>query len=60
MIIFENSVIFDKGELIINDYFIGNVYLKMFVFEDIVYNCLIGNVMFELGVRNNWYKYDGG
>ncbi|CAB3428979.1 hypothetical protein J73031_01686 [Listeria monocytogenes] len=24
----ENSVIFDKGELITNDYFTGNAYLK--------------------------------
>ncbi|EDN7814289.1 cupin domain-containing protein [Listeria monocytogenes] len=56
----ENSVIFDKGELITNDYFIGNTYLKMLVPEDTVYNCLIGNVTFEPGARNNWHKHDGG
>lgn len=49
----ENSVIFDKGELITNDYFIGNTYLKMLVPEDTVYNCPIGNVTFEPGARNN-------
>lgn len=43
----ENSVIFDKGELITNDYFIGNAYLKMLVPEDTIYNCPIGNVTFE-------------
>lgn len=32
----ENSVIFDQGELITNDYFIGNTYLKMLVPEDTV------------------------
>ncbi|HBN5045015.1 TPA: cupin domain-containing protein [Listeria monocytogenes] len=56
----ENSVIFDKGELITNDYFIGNTYLKMLVPEDTVYNCPIGNVTFEPGARNNWHKHDGG
>lgn len=56
----ENSVIFDKGELITNDYFTGNAYLKMLVPEDTVYNCPIGNVTFEPGARNNWHKHDGG
>ncbi|MBC1954053.1 cupin domain-containing protein [Listeria welshimeri] len=56
----ENSVIFDKGELITNDYFIGNAYLKMLVPEDTVYNCPIGNVTFEPGARNNWHIHDGG
>ncbi|MBF2677537.1 cupin domain-containing protein [Listeria welshimeri] len=55
-----NSVIFDKGELITNDYFIGNAYLKMLVPEDTVYNCPIGNVTFEPGARNNWHIHDGG
>ncbi|MBC1656276.1 cupin domain-containing protein [Listeria welshimeri] len=56
----ENSVIFDKGELITNEYFIGNAYLKMLVPEDTVYNCPIGNVTFEPGARNNWHIHDGG
>ncbi|MBC6139293.1 cupin domain-containing protein [Listeria welshimeri] len=56
----ENNVIFDKGELITNDYFIGNAYLKMLVPEDTVYNCPIGNVTFEPGARNNWHIHDGG
>ncbi|MBC1370103.1 cupin domain-containing protein [Listeria welshimeri] len=56
----ENSVIFDKGELITNDYFIGNAYLKMLVPEDTVYNCPIGNVTFEPGARNNWHIHYGG
>ncbi len=51
---------FDKGELITNDYFTGNAYLKMLVPEDTVYNCPIGNVTFEPGARNNWHKHDGG
>ncbi|MBC2252728.1 cupin domain-containing protein [Listeria welshimeri] len=51
---------FDKGELITNDYFIGNAYLKMLVPEDTVYNCPIGNVTFEPGARNNWHIHDGG
>ncbi|MBC1495403.1 cupin domain-containing protein [Listeria welshimeri] len=56
----ENRVIFDKGELITNNYFIGNAYLKMLVPEDTVYNCPIGNVTFEPGARNNWHIHDGG
>lgn len=54
------DTIFPKGEKITNNYFTGTVWLEMLVPEDSVYNCLIGNVTFEPGCRNNWHKHPGG
>lgn len=54
------SVIFQKGERITNDYFIGTVWLKMLVPNDNIFNCPIGNVTFEPGARNSWHKHPGG
>lgn len=32
----------------------------MLVSNDSIFNCLIGNVTFEPGARNNWHKHPGG
>ncbi|MEZ0537934.1 cupin domain-containing protein [Caldicellulosiruptoraceae bacterium PP1] len=54
------NIIFSKGQKITNDYFIGNVWLETLVSEGGTYNCIIGNVTFEPGARNNWHKHPGG
>ncbi len=54
------SVIFPKGQKIINEYFIGAAWLEMLVSNDSTFNCPIGNVTFEPGARNNWHKHPGG
>lgn len=43
-----------------SQYFSGTAYLSMLVPGDNVFNCPIGNVTFEPGVRNNWHKHPGG
>ncbi|KMT63464.1 cupin domain-containing protein [Paenilisteria newyorkensis] len=54
------SAIFNKGDVITNNYFTGTAYLKMLVPEGTEFNCPIGNVTFEPGARNNWHTHDGG
>lgn len=54
------NVIFPKGEKITNHYFTGTAWLEMLVPEDTTFNCPIGNVTFEPGVRNNWHSHPGG
>jgi quercetin dioxygenase-like cupin family protein len=54
------NMIFPKGEKIINNYFIGTAWLHMLVADDDKLNCVIGNVTFESGARNNWHKHPGG
>jgi quercetin dioxygenase-like cupin family protein len=58
-----DGVIFPKGEKIpeqFSKYFTGNAYLSMLVTGGNEFNCPIGNVTFEPGVRNNWHKHPGG
>jgi len=54
------SVIFSKGEKMLDEHFIGSVWLDMLVSNDSTFNCPIGNVTFEPGARNNWHKHPGG
>jgi quercetin dioxygenase-like cupin family protein len=54
------NVIFPKGERILNNNFIGAVWLEMLVSQDSIFNCPIYNVTFEPGTRNNWHKHPGG
>ena len=54
------SVIFPKGQKIMNEHFIGAAWLEMLVSNDSTFNCPIGNVTFEPGARNNWHKHPGG
>lgn len=57
----ENQVpIFPKGERAPAEYFTGNVWVKPLVPDDRTFNCVIGNVVFEAGARNNWHTHPGG
>jgi quercetin dioxygenase-like cupin family protein len=53
------SPLFQKGEKASADYFTGSVWVKTLV-NDATFNCLIGNVTFEPGARNNWHTHPGG
>ena len=55
-----DNAVFLKGEKISNDYFSGTAWLEMLVPNDDIFNCPIGNVTFEPGVRNNWHRHPGG
>ncbi len=52
------SSIFSKVEKASADYFTGTAWVKALV-DDATFNCLIGNVTFELGARNNWHTHPG-
>jgi quercetin dioxygenase-like cupin family protein len=54
-----NSLIFPKGEKAPNDYFMGNVWVKMLVTED-SFNCPVYNVTFEPKARTHWHSHPGG
>jgi quercetin dioxygenase-like cupin family protein len=54
------NAIFPRGERAPADYFTGKVWVKPLVPDDQVFNCVIGNVIFEPGARNNWHKHPGG
>jgi quercetin dioxygenase-like cupin family protein len=54
------DAIFPKGDKITNDYFTGTAWLKMLLPNDDVFNCPIGNVVFEPGCRNNWHTHPAG
>ena len=55
-----NSDIFPKGDLITSGYFSGNAWLKMLVTDKETFDVTVGNVLFDLGVRNNWHSHPGG
>lgn len=55
--------IFPKGEVISGaaaNNFTGKAWLEMLVTDDATYDCVIGNVTFEPGCRNNWHSHAGG
>ncbi len=54
------DAIFPKGEKTSPDYFTGTAWLKMLVNNDDIFNCPIGNVVFEPGCRNNWHNHPAG
>ena len=54
------SVIFPKGKKIADDHFIGTAWVETLVPMDSTFNCVIANVTFEPGARNNWHKHPGG
>lgn len=54
------SLIFEKGEKITNNYFLGTAWLKMLCEDENTFNCAVANVTFEKGARNNWHKHPGG
>ena len=54
------NTIFSKGDKAPADYFTGTAWITMLVPKDDIFNCQIGNVVFEPGARNNWHKHPGG
>jgi len=54
----KNSI-FPKGEKASPDYFTGTTWVYTLV-NDPAFNCLMGNVTFEPGARNNWHTHPGG
>lgn len=55
-----NDSIFPKGEKVSPDYFTGTAWVKMLVPAGNIYDCPIGNVVFEPGCRNNWQSHPSG
>lgn len=58
--IFQISTAFAKGEKVMNDNFIGTVWLNYLAETDTVHNVNIGSVTFEAGARSNWHYHKGG
>lgn len=56
----EYTLRFPTGEKIINDNFVGTVYLKMLVEADSLNHTSVGNVTFEPGARSNWHLHPTG
>ena len=54
-----NNKIFLKGEKANSNYFTGEAWVKILV-DDAIFKCLINNVTFEPGARNNWHTHPGG
>jgi quercetin dioxygenase-like cupin family protein len=54
-----NNKIFLSGEKANPNYFTGAAWVKILV-DDAIFNCLINNVTFEPGARNNWHTHPGG
>jgi quercetin dioxygenase-like cupin family protein len=54
-----NNKIFLSGEKANPNYFTGEAWVKILV-DDAIFNCLINNVTFEPGARNNWHTHPGG
>jgi quercetin dioxygenase-like cupin family protein len=52
--------IFPKGEKAPAAYFTGTAWVKQLLSPDNGLNCVIGNVIFEPGSRNNWHTHRGG
>jgi quercetin dioxygenase-like cupin family protein len=52
--------IFPQGERAPAEYFTGTAWIKPLVPLDNSFNCVIGNVTFEPGTRNNWHTHPGG
>lgn len=56
----EHNTIFPKGQKIVGDNFIGEVWQERLIPADSVWNCPMGNVTFSPGARNNWHSHPGG
>ena len=56
----QQSLVFQKGELIENNNFTGNAYLSMMVYADSINKNSVGNVTFEPGARTNWHSHPNG
>lgn len=56
----KESVIFPKGETADKEHFIGAAWAKTLVSDAGTFNCMIWNVTFAPGARNNWHRHPGG
>jgi quercetin dioxygenase-like cupin family protein len=56
----KSNTIFPKGEKAPPDYFTGTAWIKTLVANDADFNCVMSNVVFEPGARNNWHTHPGG
>ena len=54
------AAIFPKGDKAPSEYFTGTAWIKPLVPNDAMFNCQIGNVVFEPGARNNWHTHAAG
>ncbi|HEY5749737.1 MAG TPA: cupin domain-containing protein [Chryseolinea sp.] len=54
------TTIFPKGDKAPAEYFTGAAWIKPLVPNDTTFNCVMGNVIFEPGARNNWHTHPGG
>jgi len=54
------NALFAKGDRAPADYFTGNAWVKNLVPPGTALNCVIANVVFEPGCRNNWHTHPGG
>ena len=51
---------FDKGDLVTNANFTGEVWLNYLAETDSIHNVNIGSVTFAPGARTNWHYHQGG
>jgi quercetin dioxygenase-like cupin family protein len=54
------TTIFPKGDKAPAEYFTGAAWIRPLVPDDRTFNCVMGNVIFEPGARNNWHTHPGG
>jgi quercetin dioxygenase-like cupin family protein len=52
--------IFFKGDKAPSEYFSGEAWINTLVPNGSPFNCVIANVIFEPGSRNNWHTHPGG
>jgi len=52
--------VFSKGDQASSDYFTGIAWVNTMVPNGTAFNCVIANVVFEPGCRNNWHTHPGG
>jgi quercetin dioxygenase-like cupin family protein len=56
----DSRTLFPKGERAPADYFTGTAWVNTLVPTGTAFNCVIANVVFEPGSRNNWHTHPGG
>jgi quercetin dioxygenase-like cupin family protein len=56
----QQELIFPKGEKVMNNNFIGDVWVHMQVAADSVNQNSVGTVTFDAGARSNWHSHPNG
>ncbi|GAP15786.1 uncharacterized conserved protein, containing double-stranded beta-helix domain [Longilinea arvoryzae] len=54
------SIIFPKGAKADQDHFVGAAWAETLISDAGTFNCMVWNVTFEPGARNNWHRHPGG